>query len=177
MHELQPPRAYKTAFVCGAFGLGSTRAQDLQALDRLYDVLEPGGTLVLDNEVPYANPRQWAHWPKGDVRSELPRPWREPEERRKGSDGNDYALVSRMVELDPLEQRAVLEMRAYMWRNDHLLAEEEHAITINLYFRNELLLMLERAGFVDVLVHGDHKEQEPTPDHDFLVFVARKPAT
>jgi hypothetical protein len=34
--------------------------------------------------------------------------------------------------------------------------------------------MLERVGFVEVVVHGDHEEQEATPDHDFLVFVARK---
>jgi SAM-dependent methyltransferase len=175
MHELDPPRKYRTAFVCGGYGLGSTREQDLEALTRLYDVLEPGGTLVLDNEVPYADPRQWAHWPKGELRRELPRPWREPRERRRGSDGNDYALVSRMVELDPLEQRATLEMRAYMWRDGELLAEEEHRITLNLYFKNELLLMLERAGFADVVVHGDHMEQEATPEHDFVVFVAKKP--
>jgi SAM-dependent methyltransferase len=66
------------------------------------------------------------------------------------------------------------DMRAYMWRDGDLLAEEGHRITINLYFRNELLLMLERAGFVDVVVHGDHEEQEATPDRDFLVFVAKK---
>jgi hypothetical protein len=35
--------------------------------------------------------------------------------------------------------------------------------------------MLERAGFVDVVVHGDHEEREPRVDDDFLVFVARKP--
>jgi SAM-dependent methyltransferase len=175
MHELDPPRTYRTVFVCGGFGLGSTREQDLEALVRMHECLEPGGMLVLDNEVPYANPRQWSHWPKGELRGELPRPWGEPGEPRGGSDGNDYALNSRLLSLDPLEQQAVLEMRAYMWRDGELLAEEEHRITINLYFRNELLLMLERAGFVDVVVHGDHKEQEATPDHDFLVFVAKKP--
>jgi SAM-dependent methyltransferase len=175
MHELDPPRTYRTVFVCGGFGLGSTREQDLEALVRMHECLEPGGTLVLDNEVPYANPRQWSHWPKGEQRGELPRPWGEPVEPRRGSDGNDYGLNSRLLSLDPLEQQAVLEMRAHMWRDGELLAEEEHRITINLYFRNELLLMLERAGFVDVVVHGDHKEQEATPDHDFLVFVAKKP--
>jgi SAM-dependent methyltransferase len=175
MHELEPPRTYRTVFVCGGYGLGSTREQDLAALVRMHDCLEPGGTLVLDNEVPCANPRQWSHWPKGELRGELPRPWREPGEPRRGSDGNDYALTSRLLSLDPLEQQAVLEMRAYMWRDGELLAQEEHRITLNLYFRNELLLMLERAGFVDVVVHGDHEEQEATPDHDFLVFVARKP--
>jgi hypothetical protein len=35
--------------------------------------------------------------------------------------------------------------------------------------------MLERAGFVDVVVHGDHREEAPTAESDFLVFVARKP--
>src|SRR5437764_6456527 len=48
MHELDPPRRYKTIFVCGAFGLGSTREQDVQALLRFHDNLEPDGTLVLD---------------------------------------------------------------------------------------------------------------------------------
>jgi hypothetical protein len=44
------------------------------------------------------------------------------------------------------------------------------------YFGQELLLMLERARFTDVVVHGDHREEPPTPDSGFLVFVARKPA-
>jgi SAM-dependent methyltransferase len=176
MHELDPPRTYRTVFVCGGYGLGSTREQDLQALVRIYGCLERGGTLVLDNEAPYANARQWTHWPKGERRGELPRPWGEPPaERRRGSDGNDYALQSRLRSLDPLEQQAVLEMRAYMWRDGELVTEEQHTITINLYFRNELLLMLARAGFADVVVHGDHKEEEATPEHDFMVFVARKP--
>jgi SAM-dependent methyltransferase len=173
MHELDPPRRYKTVFVCGGYGLGSTREQDREALVRMHRCLEPGGTLVLDNEVPYANSRRWSYWPK-EKRSELPGQWREPGERRRGSDGNEYALVGRLVTLDPLEQQARLEIRGYMWNDGELAAEEEHAITMNLYFRNELLVMLERAGFVDVVVHGDHKEQEPTPDDDFLVFVARK---
>ena len=86
MHELDPPRKYKTVFVCGGYGLGSTRQQDLQALSRLHDALEPGGTLVLDNEVPYANARQWILWPKGELRSELPRSWGETGEPRRGSD-------------------------------------------------------------------------------------------
>src|SRR5918999_728203 len=72
----------------------------------------------------------------------------------------DPPRTYRTVFLDPLEQQAVLEMRAYMWLDGELLAEEEHRITLNLYLRNELLLMLDRAGFVDVAVHGDHEEQE-----------------
>ena len=36
-----------------------------------------------------------------------------------------------------------------------------------------LLLMLERAGFVAVDVRGDHNDEEPTADDEFLVFIAR----
>jgi len=55
-----------------------------------------------------------------------------------------------------------------------MVAEEEHTLNISLYFRNELALMLERAGFAGLVVHGDHTEQEATGDHDFLVFIAKK---
>src|SRR5207248_3112630 len=37
MHELDPPRSYRTIFVCGAFGLGSDRRRDLEALRRFHE--------------------------------------------------------------------------------------------------------------------------------------------
>jgi len=83
-------------------------------------------------------------------------------------------LRSRIVELDPLAQRVALEMHAEMWRDGALVEEEDRVLDIRLYFKNELLLMLERAGFDDVEVEGDHNDAPPTPDDDFLVFVARK---
>jgi hypothetical protein len=64
MHELDPPRRYRTIYVCGAFGLGSTYTQDREALRRCHEHLEPGGTLVLDNEVPYNYGKRWRQWQK-----------------------------------------------------------------------------------------------------------------
>ncbi|MGZ8708189.1 MAG: hypothetical protein ACXW0R_12525, partial [Gaiellaceae bacterium] len=157
-------------------GLGSSREQDAEAFRRLYDHLEPGGTLVLDNEVPYADAALWQYWLK-EKRAELPRPRREPSERRTGSDGAEYALQSRLVDFDPLAQQATREMRAFMWRDAELVAEEEHLLTTTFYFRDEIVLMLERAGFVDVEVRGQHNDALPTPDDDFLVFVARRPVS
>lgn len=176
MHELDPPRTYRTIVVCGGFGLGTDRERDAQALQRFYENLEAGGTLVLDNEHPYASEFPWRYWWK-DERDKLPRAWKplESAERRRGSDGAEYALQSRVVDLDPLEQRATYEMRAGMWRDGELVREEEHRLHINFYFKNELLLLLERAGFTDVVVHGDHREEPATRDSEFVVFIAKKP--
>jgi len=35
------------------------------------------------------------------------------------------------------------------------------------------LLMLDRAGFKNVVVRGDYTDAEPTADNEFLVFIAR----
>jgi SAM-dependent methyltransferase len=173
MHELEPPRRYKTIYVCGAFGLGSDREQDLEALKRFHEYLEPDGTLLLDIEVPYADAGQWPYWLK-EKRNSLPQAAKPPRERRRASDGSEYALRSRLVDLDPLDQRVMLEMHIERWRDGTLDAEEDRILHIGLYFRGELLLMLERTGFRDVVVQGDHNDAEATSDDDFLVFVARK---
>ena len=65
-------------------------------------------------------------------------------------------------------------MRAQRWREGTLEAEETRVLTISLYFRNELLLMLEQAGFADVEVQGDHNDRPATSDDEFIVFVAKK---
>jgi SAM-dependent methyltransferase len=167
LHELDLPRRYRTILVCGAFGLGSERADDVEALRRLYDHLEPGGTLVLDNEVPWSV-GFWDRWPK-DGRAELPRPWRD-EGQRKG----DLELRTRLVALDPLEQTVTLEMRAALWEDCRRAREEEHVLKMTLYFVHELALMLERAGFVDVGVCAGYRDEPPTADDDFVVYTARK---
>jgi len=172
MHELDLPRRYRTIFVCGAFGLGSTRAQDEEALRRFRAHLEPGGTLLVDIEVPYADARQWPLWTKAG-REALPQEPQAPEQGDPASDGAEYGLRSRYLGFDPLGQRVSLEMTARRWRDGTLEAEETHRLDIGIYFANELRLMLEQAGFDDVVVHGDHVEAPPTPDDDFVVLVAR----
>jgi SAM-dependent methyltransferase len=174
MHELDLPRRYRTVFVCGGFGLGSDHDQDAEALRRFYAHLEPGGLLAFDVEVPYADAALWQYWLK-ETRADLPRPWLEPSERRRGSDGAEYALQGRIVDFDPLTQRVTREIRAFMWRDGELVAEEEHRLTETFFFKNELVLMLERAGFVDVEVRGQHNDRPPAPEDDFLVYLARRP--
>ncbi len=174
LHELDPPRTYRTIVACGVFGLGSTRAQDEEALRRFHRFLEPGGTLLLDNQVPYADADQWRRWTT-DQRARLPEPWpAAPPPRKRARDGSEYWLHARTVDVDPLDQSHVLEIHVERWRDGVLDAQEEHRISIRSYFRDELLLMLDRAGFADVVVRGDYTDDEPTADNEFLVFVARK---
>jgi SAM-dependent methyltransferase len=176
MHELDLPRRYRTVFVCGGLGLGSTREQDQRALERLHDHLEPGGRLVLDNEVPYSSARTWARWTPGS-RADLPEsPTAQatPDDRRLGPDGDEYALRSRLLSVDPLQQQEAWEVHALRWHDGELVEEERHVLTSNLYFRGELVLMLERAGFTSVEVRGGYEHRAPGPDDEFLVYVASR---
>jgi SAM-dependent methyltransferase len=173
LHELEPPRRYATIVACGVFGLGSTRAQDEQGLRRLHAALEPGGTLLLDNETPYANGRLWPYWRK-EKRDELPEAWREPRDRRSASDGSELALTSRVMDMDPLDQRFEMEIRVFKWRGGELLAQEEYGLSMRNYFRDELLLMLAAAGFSDVEVRSGYADGAPSGDDEFLVFIARR---
>jgi hypothetical protein len=65
-------------------------------------------------------------------------------------------------------------MRAQMWRNDALITEEERALQLTLYFTNEIVLMLERAGFASIDVRAGYSDAAPTADDDFVVFIAKK---
>jgi SAM-dependent methyltransferase len=174
MHALDLPRRYRTIFVCGGFGLGSDREQDVEALRRFHDHLEPGGTLVIDIEVPYAQADVWQYWPKQE-RARLPEEWPPWRERRRASDGAEYGLRVRVVSIDPWRRNVTFQIQTQLWRDGELVAEEERTLDHGLYFGPELLLMLDKAGFSDIVVKGDHSEQDPTSDQDFLVFIARKP--
>ena len=167
LHELDLPRSYRTVIACGVFGLGSTGEQDAEALRRFFAHLEPGGQLVLDAE---------ARWRFDDAEPGSEQPVEAPAERGRGSDGAEYALRSRYVEVDQAERRATLALRAWMWRDGELAAEDEHLLTESFYEPEELVAMLERAGFVDVAVEGGYHGGAPTPDDDMVVYVARRPA-
>jgi hypothetical protein len=120
LHELEPPRRYGTIVVCGVFGLGTTRAQDEQAVVRLHDALLPGGTLVLDNE---EKPFRW-----------LVRGWNEPSE-------GEIALSNRVDAVDEADRCVHLTIRAQAGTR-----VEVHRLTMRCWYRDELVPLLERNG-------------------------------
>lgn len=172
LHHLDPPRRYRTIVVCGVFGIGTTREQDQEALRRLRHALEPGGTLLVDKEMPYSSARRMRRWTM-EGRAELPTPWSVEPDRAAGPDGSEYALWNRVLDADPLDQSVLLGVRAEKRRDGELLAEEEYTLSERFYSHNEILVMLERAGFADVEAFGALTDRVPAPDDGFLVYVAR----
>jgi SAM-dependent methyltransferase len=175
MHQLHLDRRYRTIYLCGAFGIGGRRDHDREALRRAYHHLDPGGGLVIANhEVPYAaDEKAWARWlPRhGDG---IPEEWPADGDRRTTSDGDEIELVSRLAELDPLEQRRTLEIRARLRRGDQIVKEEAYSLKECLYFAQEVLLLLEEAGFRDLAVEGGYTGLPATADDATVTFVARK---
>ena len=174
MHELDLPRAYKTIVVSGAFELSGDRHQALDALRRFYHHLEPGGVLALDHHVCYAHTTDfWKYWLK-DERDALPAPWPPRGEGRRALDGSVFFNRVRLLDFDPLEQLLTLEVRVELERDGKQVAEERYTLKDRVYFKNELLTMLEHVGFGDVVVEGDYTETVAAAEHGVLVFLARK---
>jgi SAM-dependent methyltransferase len=127
LHDLEPPRRYASIVCSGVLGLGTTREQDVRAVERLHGALLAGGTLVLDNdEQPFA-------WQVRD--------WNEP------SDG-DISLRTRVDAVEEEDRCVHMTIRADA--NDG--RREEHTLTMRFWFRDELLALLEQSGFADIRV-------------------------
>lgn len=173
MHRLDLPRRYRTIYICGSFGLAGSRQLDQETLGRCYHHLEPDGVLILNIDAEYAYPDAWRYWLK-EGREALPEPWPEEGERRQDPNGTVYVSRSRMLAVDPLEQSFERQMQVELWRGSQLLGKEERTLRGNMYFKNELALMLERAGFGHIAVQGDYTEEMATADHSELVFIAQK---
>jgi len=172
-HELDLPRRYRTVIACGSFGIGGRRDRDLETLGRIHRHLEPGGTLVMDQQL--ANDRSeevWTRWLPG--RSWSPRPWPEHGERRRAANGDEIELETRLIVFDPIEARHTLEIRARLWRGGALVGEETGALEESLYLVPEVRLMLTTAGFGEVRVEGPYTGRPAVATDGTVVFVARR---
>jgi SAM-dependent methyltransferase len=127
LHDLDPPRRYASIVCSGVLGLGTTREQDIRAVERLHDALLPGGTLVLDND---EQPFGW------QVRD-----WNEPS-------GGEISLRTRVDAVEPDDRCVHMTIRAEA-RDGRC---EEHTLTMRFWQQDELVALLKQDGFVDVRV-------------------------
>lgn len=175
IHELDIPRRYRTIYACGVFGLGGRRDLDREGLRRVHRHLEPGGAFVLWQEQPWAglSEESWARW-LPHHRGGIPRDWPAEGDRRRTADGDEIELISRLLSFDPLEQRHTLEMRARLWHDGAIVTEESYSLSENLYFGQEILVLLEAAGFKDITMEAGYENRPATADDDTLVVIARR---
>jgi SAM-dependent methyltransferase len=172
MHELDLPRRYKTIFACGVIGLGGSKHLTRLGMQRVYEHLRPGGAFAFDYQAPWNDAPYWAGW-LPENRQSLPLDWFPPE-RNLLPDGDELETSVQIYSQDPLEQVSVHKFRARLWRDGKIIQEEIHNMKTECYSKNELLLMLELAGFQDVQIFGDYGNEPATMDHENLVFVARR---
>ena len=176
IHELDLPRRYRTIYVCGGFGLGSTREQDVEGLRRLHDHLEPGGLLVLDNEVPYADALAVAVLAEGEARGAAAPP--PPAGQAAAGRGRRRVRAAQpRPRLRPARPErdagdaGVHVARRRARRRGHARADDEALLP-----RRDRAAAASAPASSEVEVRGHHNDAEPTGDDDFLVFLARKAA-
>jgi SAM-dependent methyltransferase len=171
MHELDLPRSYRLIYICGSFGLGGGRDNDLETLRRCHAHLEPGGALILNEQVEYASRDAWEQW-LPESRSKMPEPWPGRGAPRVAKDGSQHFMQIRVLDVNALEQTYAREVRLEKWVADKLIVAEDYVLHGNMYLKPELMLMLAVAGFKEVVVRGDYTDNEATPQHGELVFIA-----
>ncbi len=102
LHTLDLPRRYRTIIACGIWGIGVSRQNDFESLQRFYDHLLPGGMLVLEGIPAYGDADLWPLWRK-DARGYLPEPW--PQELGdRPKDSKEYELWYRNFYLTLLQK-------------------------------------------------------------------------
>lgn len=173
VHELDLPRRYMTIIACGVIGLGGERRLTRRAIRRCYEHLRPGGVFAFDLTARWNDHPAWLSRLPENRRS-LPEPWPDSSERKRLADGTELEIAARTVAVNPLEESQTRQLRARLWRDGVLLEEQIHTQRYEEYGTNELLLVLEQAGFDDIQVFGDYSDEPATDDHRGLVFVARK---
>lgn len=171
VHELDLPRTYGAAVLCGSFGLGGTRAQDLEGLRRVRAHLRPGGVIALDYEVDETPRERWRRF-RPRPADHTPPP---PEERRRAPDGYAYSLRHHMLAMDADTGQMHRALEVWQWQGDDLVAHEVHELRINAYSGAEIVAALHEAGFVDVRTCGGYHGGPPAEMDQFVVYRATAP--
>jgi SAM-dependent methyltransferase len=114
-NELERPRRYQTVIICGSFGIGGTRRDDMEGLRRIHQHLLPGGLLAFDLYIPNVNDKIWRTW-LNENRPMLPSPWSRRGDRRRCEDGTELEMKGRVLDFDPLNQVSTRGVKIDHWR-------------------------------------------------------------
>jgi SAM-dependent methyltransferase len=167
MQDLAIARQFATIYIpCGSFVCVMDRRAAVETLKRCHAHLRPGGTLAFNVFVA-------EHDYSGSTAVPVfPGPWLAKAEKQLPA-GRRLRISYRETGIDPVEQVWTEERRYELFEADRLLSTEVHSGQGRWYFRNELLWMLELAGFATVSVTGDFTAEPFGPQHRVnMVFTA-----
>jgi SAM-dependent methyltransferase len=159
-------RRYRTILCCDSFGIGGSRSADEQAMRRIHDHLAPGGAFVFSIDLLV---------PGTFDAMTIPEPWPDAKPRVRLADGDELELLRRTASWDPDSHVERMEIRARLWHDDALLAEEEGALAFVHYTSDELRSMLAAAGFDGISFERAYSGRPSEPGDETVVVVARRP--
>ena len=169
MQDLHLPRKYRVIYIpCGTFCLIIDRDDAMEALHRMYEHLEPGGLLVFNLFWPYkeSEPLSEAEKVEGGIWTPM---W-----TNTLPDGREVVQSFKRLRVDRAEQVMNAHRRYQLMQDGQLVHEEIFAADERWYYKHEVVLMLEKAGFGDVQVTGDWTDQPFAEPQTSMVFVAQK---
>ena len=168
MQELDLPQTYHSVLVpCDAFYLVVDRSEVIEMLDRFYRHIEQGGLLAFTLPSPFDE--DGPDWNNGSFTGG----WH-PTKPFDLPDGSQLEQAILCEQFDRIEQIVTGKARFRILKAGKVVEEEIYPWHNRHYFRNEVLAMLESAGFIDIQVYGDYTPDPYSIDHTQMIFVARK---
>lgn len=157
MTEFRSPAAFAAVIIpAGSFALVIGHERAARALRNARESLTPGGRLIVDIEPaqPAARPGPLLHWWYGDDLITL-------------TNHSDHS------ESDPAGRCRITWGRYELWHQGRLVLTELEPFTLQWYEVDEFTIMLDKAGFTEVVVHADYQKGSlPTRDSRIWTFEA-----
>ncbi len=164
MQRIDLPRKYRIIFIsAGSFQLLGNRDDAIETLRRCHAHLEPGGQLLFETFLP-----DEAFKMEPDPHINVWGPTIRPR------DGAAVTTHLWTESADRFEQVKV-EKRRYEAAVDGRIVESElHTMTLRWYFKYELMMMLEQAGFRKIFIYGDYTAAAATATSSETIYGATR---
>ena len=166
MEEMDLPYKYGTIYITnGTFQVFYNRETAVNVLLRIRDHLFPGGEILIEIGSPESlidaaqtgnadNPTTWI-----------------PETRRY-KEGEISAKLW-IESIDQFEQ-IVIGKRVYdVFINGKNIRSEMHTLTMTYFYKNEFVLLLEKAGFSDIKFYSDYTDKPADRESECIIYSAR----
>ena len=169
MQKLDLPKQYGVIYIpCGTFCLIIDRVEAFEALRRLHAHLEPDGLLVFNLFWPFGDGEALSKKPLGGW-TRWGKLWDDTQ-----PDGSLMKQSLMRTSFNRAEQFFTARRRYQLVRDGKVIAEEVFDANERWFYKHEMVMMLEIAGFEDVQVKDGWSDADFAEVHDSMVFIATK---